>query len=143
MSGSLSAFFHHPLIVVVAIALALPLLYVLWRELRTIPAKLHVLMATAFLDMIGVLIIIPILPFYARTLAADGVDIRFLGASVHLGIGAIVATLVAGFTVAQLLSAPLWGRFSDRYGRRPALIVALVASAVAYLIFGYADSLFW
>jgi len=43
--------------------------------------------------------------------------------------------------VAQLIAAPYWGRFSDRYGRRPALLIGLSASAVAYVIFGYADAL--
>jgi MFS family permease len=43
--------------------------------------------------------------------------------------------------VAQLISAPMWGRFSDRVGRRPTLLIALGASAVAYLIFGFANSL--
>jgi MFS family permease len=48
---------------------------------------------------------------------------------------------VSSFSVAQLLSAPLWGRFSDRLGRRPALLIALAAAAVAYVIFGFASSL--
>ena len=43
--------------------------------------------------------------------------------------------------MAQLVSAPLWGRFSDRYGRRPALLVGLLASAIAYVVFAYANSL--
>src|SRR6185369_7815319 len=45
------------------------------------------------------------------------------------------------FAIAQLITAPIWGRFSDRYGRRPALLVGLSASAIAYVVFGYADSL--
>ena len=49
--------------------------------------------------------------------------------------------IVASFTLAQLLSAPMWGRFSDRVGRRPTLLIALGASAIAYLIFGFAHSL--
>ena len=49
--------------------------------------------------------------------------------------------IVAAFTVAQLLSAPMWGRFSDRVGRRPTLLIALGASGIAYLIFGFAHSL--
>ncbi|MBK8058774.1 MAG: MFS transporter [Gemmatimonadetes bacterium] len=53
----------------------------------------------------------------------------------------IQAVLVASFTVAQLLSAPAWGRFSDKHGRRPALLIALGASALAYLVFGFATSL--
>lgn len=88
--------------------------------------KLAVLMVTAFIDMLGLLMILPLLPFYAKSLGAGG---------------AVVGLLVSSFSVAQLLSAPIWGRFSDRYGRRPALMVGLGASAVAYVVFAYADSL--
>ncbi len=129
--------FQSPLVLAVLIALGLGLLYILWREVRKIPAKLLTLMATAFVDMIGVLMIFPLLPFYVQDLGGNGVNI--LG--VHLGIGLITSFIVASFTVAQLLSAPMWGRFSDRVGRRPALLIALSASAIAYLIFGFADSL--
>ena len=83
-------------------------------------------MVSAFIDMLGMLMILPLLPFYAEKLGAGG---------------AIVGLLVASFSVAQLLSAPFWGRFSDRYGRRPALLVSLVASAIAFVVFAYADSL--
>lgn len=88
--------------------------------------KLAVLMVAAFIDMLGLLMILPLLPFYAKTLGAGG---------------AVVGLLVSSFSVAQLLSAPVWGRFSDKYGRRPALMVGLGASAVAYVVFAYADSL--
>lgn len=88
--------------------------------------RLAVLMVTAFIDMLGLLMIIPLLPFYAKDLGAGGL---------------VVGLLVSSFSVAQLLSAPLWGRFSDKYGRRPALIVGLGSSAVAYVVFAYADSL--
>jgi len=100
-------------------------------------AKLVVLMITAFVDMVGVLMVIPLLPFYVKTLGGNGVVL--LG--YHLGIGEITALIVSSFTVAQLVSAPLWGRFSDRFGRRPALMIALFASMIAYVIFGYATSL--
>jgi MFS family permease len=93
---------------------------------RKVPGELVVLMITAFIDMLGLLMVIPLLPFYTQRLG---------------GGGAVVGLLVSSFSIAQLLSAPLWGRFSDRWGRRPALLVALAASAVAYVIFGFADSL--
>jgi multidrug resistance protein len=89
--------------------------------------RLAVLMATAFIDMVGNLIIIPLLPFYATRLGANGF---MLGA------------LVAAFSAAQLLSAPLWGRVSDHYGRRPVLLIGLSASAVAYVVFAFAES-YW
>jgi len=83
-------------------------------------------MVTAFMDMVGLLMVLPLLPFYA----------------VHLGGGGlVVGILVSSYAVAQLLSAPLWGRVSDRFGRRPALLVGLGASAIAYVIFAFAGSL--
>jgi MFS family permease len=130
--------FHSPIVRILLAAIAIGLLYVLWREVRKIPAKLFTLMATAFVDMVGLLMIIPLLPFYVKTLGGTGIDV--LG--MHFGIGIISGFIVASFTVAQLLSAPMWGRFSDRVGRRPALLIALGASAMAYLIFGFAHSLF-
>ena len=133
IAGSLES----PIVRAVLAIIAAALLYTLWRELRKIPAKLFVLMATAFLDMVGLLMIIPLLPFYARRLGTEGMDLGPL----HLGIGTVVALLVSTFTIAQLVSAPVWGRFSDRFGRRPALLVALGASAVAYVVFGFANSL--
>src|SRR5437016_8016924 len=123
--------FQSPTVRVLLGAIACGLLYVLWREVRKIPAKLFTLMATAFVDMVGLLMIIPLLPFYVKTLGGSGVDV--LG--VHFGIGIISGFIVAAFTVAQLLSAPMWGRFSDRVGRRPTLLIALGAAAIAFMIF--------
>ena len=88
--------------------------------------KLFVLMVTAFVDMLGLIIIYPLLPFYATRLGANA---------------AMVGALVAAFSVAQLLSAPAWGWMSDRYGRRPAILAGLLISAVAYVIFAFAGSL--
>jgi MFS family permease len=52
-----------------------------------------------------------------------------------------VGLLVAAFSIAQVTCSPLWGRFSDRWGRRPALLLGLAGSAIAFLIFGFATSL--
>src|SRR6267142_2487580 len=129
--------FQSTVVRVLLVGIAIGLLYVLWREVRKIPAKLFVLMATAFIDMVGLLMIIPLLPFYVKTLGGSGINV--LG--MHFGIGIISGFIIAAFTVAQLLSAPMWGRFSDRVGRRPTLLIALGAAAIAYLIFGFAHSL--
>src|SRR5690606_967698 len=48
---------------------------------------------------------------------------------------------VSSYALAQLISAPLWGRVSDRYGRRPALLAGLLFSAAAYVIFAYSTSI--
>ena len=88
--------------------------------------RLLVLFVTAFVDMVGLTMIIPLLPFYAtRT-----------GCQRHR-----VGLLVSAFSVAQLAVAPLWGRFSDRYGRRPAILAGLLLTACAYVIFAFAGSL--
>jgi MFS family permease len=83
-------------------------------------------MVTAFVDMVGLLMVLPLLPFYARDLGGDAL---------------VVGLLVSSFSAAQLLSAPIWGRFSDRYGRRPALLIGLGASALAFIVFAFANSL--
>lgn len=88
--------------------------------------RLTVLMITAFVDMLGLIIIYPLLPFYATRLGANA---------------AMVGALVAAFSVAQLLSAPAWGWMSDRYGRRPAILFGLLISAAAYVIFAFAGTL--
>jgi MFS family permease len=130
--------FQSPIVRALLGAIAAALLYVLWKEVRKIPAKLFTLMATAFVDMVGLLMIIPLLPFYVKELGGSGFDL--LG--FHIGIGSITGFVIGSFTVAQLLSAPLWGRLSDRVGRRPVLLIALGAAGIAYLIFGFAHSLF-
>jgi multidrug resistance protein len=88
--------------------------------------KLLILIITAFVDMVGLLMILPLMPFYARTLGASAL---------------MVTLLIISFTAAQLVSAPMWGRFSDRYGRRPALLIGLGAAAIAYVVFAFANSL--
>ena len=121
--------------------IAIALIAVLGREVRRIPPRLFALMGTAFLDMVGVLMVIPLLPFYIQRLGGDGMYMIVFGRSINMGIGVITAVMVSAFTIAQLVSAPIWGRFSDKLGRRPALLVALGASALAYLVFGFANSL--
>jgi len=88
-------------------------------------AKLIILFITAFVDMVGFALVLPLLPYYATRYGANAL---------------VVGLLVSSFSVAQLAVAPLWGRASDRYGRRPMIIAGLVLSAVAYVIFAFAGS---
>jgi MFS family permease len=87
--------------------------------------RLSVLIAASCVDMIGFAMVLPLLPFYALEMKASPLVIGFI---------------ISSFSVAQLLSSPLWGRVSDRYGRRPALLIGLAASSIAYAVFGLADS---
>jgi len=88
--------------------------------------RLVVLMLVAFVDMMGLMIIWPLLPLYAVNLHAT----PFL-----------VGLLAASFPIAQLVSSPVWGHVSDRHGRRPALLVGLASSAFAYVVFGFTHTL--
>ncbi len=88
--------------------------------------RLTVLMTITSVDMIGFAIVLPLLPYYALHLNATPEQIGFI---------------IASFSVAQLIFAPVWGRVSDRYGRRPALIIGLTAATIAYVVFGFANSI--
>ena len=87
--------------------------------------RLSILFLTVFVDLVGFGIVLPLLPLYADRFGATGT---------------VVGVLVLSYSAAQLLFAPLWGRLSDRYGRRPVLIVGLLGSALSYLVFAYAGS---
>ncbi len=88
--------------------------------------RLSILFLTVFVDLVGFGIILPLLPFYADRFGASGIQIGIL---------------VLSYSAAQFLVAPVWGRLSDRFGRRPILIVGLLGSAVSYLVFAYAGSI--
>jgi MFS family permease len=88
--------------------------------------QLWILMTIVFVDMMGGLMIQPILPFYVQ----------------KIGVRPSLVTMISGaFFLSQLISAPFWGRFSDRRGRRPMLLLGLSASALAFAFFGLATTL--
>ena len=87
--------------------------------------RLLVLFVTAFVDMVGLAMIVPLLPYYATEFGAGA---------------ATVGLLISAFSVAQLAVAPLWGRLSDGYGRRPAILAGLLITATAYVLFAFAQS---
>ena len=88
--------------------------------------SMPILFLIVFVDLVGFGLIIPLLPFYAE---------RF-GASPQL-----VTALLAVFSLMAMISAPLWGRLSDRIGRRPVLMASMAAAALAYLWLGLASEL--
>src|SRR5258708_31673624 len=93
---------------------------------RSSRAPLMVIFITVFIDLLGFGIVLPILPLYGK---------HFQAHDNTLGL------LMASFSAMQFLFAPLWGRVSDRVGRRPVLILGLAGSAIFYTLFGYASSL--
>ncbi len=88
--------------------------------------NLIILFFTLVVVMMGFGIIIPILPFY----------IEYLGAS-----GTGLGLLMAIFSVMQFIFAPIWGTLSDRFGRKPILLIGVLGNAVSLLLFGLSTSL--
>lgn len=85
-----------------------------------------ILFATALIDMVGFGIVVPTLPFYMQHLGGNGFD---------------VGMLLATFSLGMLVAAPLWGKLSDRIGRRPALLIALLGNVAAYAGLAFTDSI--
>lgn len=81
---------------------------------------------TIFLDLLGFGIMIPIQPFYVQDFGATATQVTLLGAS---------------YSLMQFLFAPFWGNISDRFGRRPIILLSVAMSAIGHLIFGFAQNL--
>lgn len=87
-----------------------------------------IIFLTVFLDLMGFGMVLPVLPLYAA-------DPRFAASPAEIG------WLMASYSLMQFLFAPLWGVASDRWGRRPVLIIGLFGSSLSYLLYGLAGSL--
>ncbi len=83
---------------------------------------------TVFVDVLALTLVLPLLPFYAKEMGAS-----------PFAVGA----LMASFSLCQLFSAPLLGRLSDRWGRKPVLLASQLGTMAGLLIMGSATSLVW
>ena len=86
---------------------------------------LAILFVIVFIDLLGFGMVIPVMALYARKLGASE---------------AITGWLSTGYSLMQFVFAPIWGRLSDRIGRRPVLLVSIAMTAVAFLAYGLAES---
>ena len=92
---------------------------------------LLIVFLTVFIDLLGFGIVLPVMPRQAEPyLAALGLP--------PIGIGATIGVLFSVFSLMQFIFSPLWGRISDRIGRRPMLLLSLLGSVVFYAVYGYA-----
>ena len=87
---------------------------------------LAIIFVIVFVDLLGFSLILPLLPYYAATFGADAF---------------VTGLLVASYAVAQLLGAPILGRLSDRFGRRPILLVSIFGTFLGFLLLGFAGAL--
>ncbi len=88
-------------------------------------ASLGILFLVVFVDLLGFGMVIPVMPIYAEHLGASEASTGWLS---------------TGYSLMQFVFAPIWGRLSDRIGRRPVLLVSIAMTAVAFLLYGFAGS---
>src|SRR6478735_9372210 len=87
--------------------------------------SLLVIFLTVFIDLLGFGMVLPLLPIYAKSFGVKEA-------------GWEIGLLMSSFSAMTFIFAPLWGRASDRIGRRPVLIVGLIGSVGFYFLFGVA-----
>jgi MFS family permease len=87
---------------------------------------LAVLLLVVFINLVGFGVVIPLLPFYAKSMNAAPWQ---------------VTTMFAAYSLGQFFGEPFWGRLSDRIGRRPVLIVTILANTLAYVALAFAPNI--
>jgi DHA1 family tetracycline resistance protein-like MFS transporter len=88
-------------------------------------ASLGILFLVVFIDLLGFGMVIPVMPLYAERLGASEAATGWLSTS---------------YSLMQFVFAPIWGRLSDRVGRRPVLLISIAMTAVAFFLYGVAGS---
>jgi MFS family permease len=94
-------------------------------------SALFIVFLVVFIDLLGFGIVLPLLPLYAGV---------YLGGATETMKGLIIGGLFSSFSLMQFLFSPVWGRLSDRIGRRPILILGLLGSVLFYALFAYAST---
>ena len=79
-----------------------------------------VVFLTVFIDLIGFGIVVPLVPMYSRHYGASGW---------------LIGTIIASFSAMQFIFSPIWGKLSDRHGRRPILLISTAGAALSYVLF--------
>ncbi len=87
--------------------------------------KLLIILTIVFVDLLGFGMIIPLLALYAKHYGANTLELAIFGCM---------------YSLMQFVFSPFWGSLSDRYGRRPILLISLLGSSISYLIFALANS---
>jgi DHA1 family tetracycline resistance protein-like MFS transporter len=91
-------------------------------------SPLFIIFLVVFIDLVGFGVVIPILPYYAKFYGASALELGWL---------------MTSYSAMQFFFAPLWGRLSDRIGRRPVLLMSMCGTSVSMFMLGAAPSLAW
>lgn len=102
---------------------------------KAILKPILLLAITVFIDLLGFGIILPNLPQYVEADPSIGAD--------HSKAAFVGALLGASYSITQFIFAPLWGRYSDRVGRRPVILISLIGVALSYILFGLSQGHLW
>ncbi len=86
-----------------------------------------IILFTVFLDVLGIGLIIPVLPFYVESFNVSGI---------------VITSLFAVFALFSFFSSPLLGMLSDKFGRRPVLLISLASSATGWMVFAFSNTIF-
>ena len=92
-------------------------------------SPLIVIFTTVFIDLIGFGIVIPVLPFYAE-------------GTIFNATPRTVGLLFASYSIMQLIFSPVLGGLSDKYGRRPVLLLSIIGTGIGFLVLGFARTIF-
>src|SRR5262245_19405242 len=104
------------------------------EEERARRNALLIVFLVVFIDLLGFASVLPVLPRFADKFLA-----RLIPTTEFWLTGVVLGLLMSSFSMMQFVFAPLWGKLSDRVGRRPILLVGLAASVVFYTLFGVAS----
>src|SRR5262245_39977187 len=96
--------------------------------------SVFVIFLTVFIDIVGFGIVVPLVPVFSKHLVPD--CIHPLWAQ-----GIAIVVIIASFSAMQFIFSPIWGRLSDRYGRRPILLISTAGAAVSYVFFAFSAML--
>src|SRR5271156_722993 len=108
---------------------------------RSNRSAMMIVFLVVFIDLLGFGIVLPLLPRIAEEYVTRVLPQQEQHARANPMVGPTVGLLMSSFSLMQFLFAPVWGRLSDRIGRRPILLIGLAGSVVFYTLFGYATSL--
>src|SRR3990170_1837650 len=91
-------------------------------------SPLIIIFLVVFVDLVGFGMVIPILPYYAKSFGASAT---------------LLGLLMMSYSGMQFLFSPVWGRLSDRIGRRPVILISILGIGLSMIVLGMAHSLAW